>query len=335
MKILALNPPSRRAGNVVRDVLNGSWCKGRRIGGATLPPYNLLLVATVLGDDGHRVRLWDAPAEGRTRADLIAGSGEFDAVVLATSSMTINEDAEMLSRMKERRRRLRTVVFGAHPTFMPRQTLDRKGIDIIVMGEPEFAIRDLARSLGSADAALKNIRGIGYRDDGRAVLNDPYPLIQDLDELPFPDRGLLPHGADYFNPLVRRMPYTTAVTSRGCPAECTFCTAPYYYGRKLRCRSAENVMEELRSLARRGYKEVYFRDETFTSFPERNRSLCAQMIKEKLGLLWICNGKIGTVDKDAEVDEGRRVSSGEIRRRVRGAVDTGQCQEGDHPGADA
>ena len=63
MRVLVLNPSSRVTKNVVRDVLYGCWCKGKRIGGGTVPPFALLEVATVLRNDGNDVVFLDAQAE--------------------------------------------------------------------------------------------------------------------------------------------------------------------------------------------------------------------------------------------------------------------------------
>ena len=63
---------------------------------------------------------------------------------MLTSTMTVNEDAEILERYKEINPHLLTVVWGSHPTFLPKQTLSRTGIDVAVRGEGDWVIRDLA-----------------------------------------------------------------------------------------------------------------------------------------------------------------------------------------------
>ena len=122
--------------------------------------------------------------------------------------------------------------------------------------------------------------------------------FMDMDALPIPDRTLLPKGIDYFNPVVWNVPYTTMQTSRGCPGKCIFCTAPEFYGRKIRFRSTANVMTELREIKGMGFKEVFFRDETFTAYRERNKEICQAMIDENLGLTWIANGRVDMIDRE-------------------------------------
>lgn len=298
MRVLVLNPPSKVMPNVVRDLQYGCWCKGRRIGGTTVPPITLLYIASVLKRDGHEVRLLEALAQKVTFEETKQVIKGFDVVITLTSTMTFNEDAEILGDFKKINERLITIIFGSHPTFMPQFALKEGCIDIIVRFEPEFIIRDVLRELQKGTSDWKKVRGIGYLDNAKVVLNEPYPYIENLDELPFPDRTLLPKDANYFNPLVKRTPYTSAITSRGCPAKCIFCVVPPFYGPRLRCRSAESVLEEFQQIEKEGYKEIFIRDETFTSYKSRNAKICEEMIKRKMDLTWICNTRVDAVNLD-------------------------------------
>ncbi|MDD4939908.1 MAG: radical SAM protein [Candidatus Omnitrophica bacterium] len=298
MKVLILNPPSLSSGNVVRDAIYGCWCKGKRIGGAKTPPYPLLLLATVIKDQGHDAEVIDASAQHITVEGAVARTKAFDAVVINSSVMTFAEDAKVLRILKDSNEKLRTVVSGAAPTFMPEFCLKDPGVDIIVRREPEFIIRDLINSLGSGDPRWHDLLGIGYKKDSSPVINAQYPFIENLDDLPFVDWSLLPRGADYFNPVIKRYPYVTDLTTRGCPGQCIFCMSPPFYGFKVRGRSAENVLEGFRRFIRQGYREVYLRDEMFTSLKNRNRQIFETMIKEKMGLSWLCSVKIGSINRE-------------------------------------
>lgn len=298
MKVIVLNPPSKFTKNVVRDALWGCWCKGKRIARTAVPPINQVLTATFLARCGHEVTFLDALGEGKSIEEVSDIAGKFEAVVVQTSTMTFKEDSEVLGALKEKKPSLITIIYGSHPTFMPEFALKPAGVDIIIRKEHEYVLRDLLGDL-ACGADWKKIRGIGYKEKGSIFLNPDYPFIENLDELPFPDRTLLSRGVEYFNPIVKRVPYTTSFTSRGCPARCLFCTAPEYMGKKIRCRSAENVAEEIEYVIALGYKEVFFRDETFTFFKKRNYKICEEIIKRKLDITWICNARVGTVDKEA------------------------------------
>ena len=297
MKILVLNPSSSATKNVIRDVLYGCWCKGKRIGGATVPPFALLEIATILQNEEHDVEFLDAQAEQLPLELVERKVIDCDAAIISTSTMSFTEDANTLLALKAVNENLTTVMFGSHPSFMPTYSLAHDGPDIIVRHEPEFIIRDLFRALRNGGDEWKSIKGIGFRQNGEHVLNEEYPFI-DLDELPYPDVTMLPQGIDYYNPLVRRMPYITTTTSKGCPAKCTFCTAPYFDGMKVRFQSADYVLGEIEHFLEHGFREVYFRDDTFFVWKKRDIEICEEIVKRGLDVTWIANARVSMIDKE-------------------------------------
>jgi len=298
MRVLVLNPSSKITKNVVRDVIYGCWCKGKRIGGGTVPPFALLEVATVLKKSKNDVRFIDAQGERISHERLASESTSYDVVIISTSTMSFNEDVQLLSLLKQNYKNLTTIAFGAHPTFLPRNSLSRKSVDIIVRHEPEFVIRDVIYQMKHKKGQWKSVKGIGYKENGKIIINEPYPLIENLDELPFPDVTLLPTNVEYFNPLVLQTPYITTATSKGCPGRCTFCTAPYFDGMKTRFQSANYVVEEIKYFIKHGYKEVYFRDDTFFVNKNRDVEICQTIINEKLDISWLANARINLIDKE-------------------------------------
>lgn len=301
MRAAVLIPPSKYAKNVARDLIYGCWCKGKRIAGLQFPPVSQLLVATVLREDSVDAFLIDAAAERltiRQTKDRLKGC---EAIILLTSSVTIQEDADILAELKKDVEvRPLVIVYGAQATFMPRQTLGREAIDIVVRREPEYIIRDLLRAIRDG-ADWRLVKGIGYRDKDEVILNDYYPFIEDMDELPVPDRKALNKKIEYFNPVVKRMPYTTMFTSRGCPGKCTFCSSPPFYGRKIRYRSSGSVLNELGEIVELGYREVFFRDENFTVKKSRTKEICEGIISRGYDLSWICSSRIDNIDRESMV----------------------------------
>ncbi len=146
-KILVLNPASKFTKNIIRDVLYGCWCAGKRIGNATTPPFVLVGIATILKDNNLNVDFIDAAAQRRSREYLGKIITGYKIMIISTSTMTVNDDAECLDYLKRINPSLVTIAFGSHPTHMPEDTLNKKGIDIIVQNEPEFVIRDLVKNM--------------------------------------------------------------------------------------------------------------------------------------------------------------------------------------------
>ncbi|MCX5858689.1 MAG: cobalamin-dependent protein, partial [Proteobacteria bacterium] len=146
LSVLVLIPPSPQNTNVIRDVLYGSWCGGKLVGGGMMPPLSSLYVATVLAADKNPTTLIDCSAEQRDLKSLLELAPRFNILVLQTSSITIDEDAETARALRSRNPDLVTIFYGSHPTFMPESTLDKDGVDLIACREPEFIIRDLVRA---------------------------------------------------------------------------------------------------------------------------------------------------------------------------------------------
>ena len=295
MNILCLVPSSKYSRNVARDLVYGCWCKGKRIGGITFPPLSLLSVATVLHNSGFNISLRDMAAEGLKTEDLRQEAIKSALLIILTSTMTFMEDVEIIKELKTFNPKLKTVAFGGHVTSEPEQSLRKGNFDFIVLREAEYAIRELAVALNNGDS-FDNLKGIACLKGDKFITTGNYPLIQDLDRLPIPDRSMLP-PVSYFNPVVKKTPYTTMFTSRGCFAECSFCASPGFYGKKYRMRSAKKVLEEMAYLSRLGFKEIFFRDEIFTASRKRVEDICRGLIEAELKLSWICSSRIESVDE--------------------------------------
>lgn len=134
--------------------------------------------------------------------------------------------------------------------------------DVVAVGEGEPTILDLAQRV-CLKAPLDDCPGIFYRDDtGQIRNNPPQPLIHDLEVLPFPARDQLERHDN-------RLEYVRVSTSRGCVAQCTFCSAPHLKnrvqaGKPWRARSPQHVVEEVTQLVNRyNFRTFDFVDSTF------------------------------------------------------------------------
>ncbi len=297
MKVLMLIPPSKFAKNVARDLIYGCWCKGKRIGGIKFPPISQLLVVTYLRKNGINADILDASALQVGMNELLNIISKYNMIIMLTSTMSINEDAMFLSSLKLVKRSLKTVVYGSHPTFMPQYTLQREGIDFVIFREPEEVLKNLIYALKEGKD-LKKVKGIGYKEDGKIVITEQASLIENLDILPIPDRRLLPKDIDYYNPVVKRIPYTTMITSRGCPGRCIFCSVPFFYGNSIRWMSVDRVMAEIGEVVSMGYKEIFFRDEMFTADRDRVMEISEKIIKKGYDIKWICSTRADKVDEE-------------------------------------
>lgn len=158
------------------------------------------------------------------------------------------------------------VVFGGiHPTSVPEIVIKNNFVDFAIVGEGEYALLDLVHALEKKDKDYP-IPNVWYKKNGQIIKNDLRPLIQNLDEIPFPDKELF-----YREPPFKYSPSYSIITARGCPCTCSYCNNDFLKllyknkGRYLRRRSVGNVIEELK-IAKYKYKKsnIVFDDELFT-----------------------------------------------------------------------
>jgi len=215
---------------------------------------------------------------------------------------------EIASIVKSIDKNIITMLDGQHPSARPYDCLTHSNIDFVVIGEPEHTIFELVGALEQGiKRDLKKIRGIGFNKKGKPVVTPPRPAIQDLDSLPFPARHLLP--MDKYFAAVResplrgeiRKPWATMITSRGCPYNCVFCTIHTVMGKKWRCRSSENVVDEIEQLVHTYHiKQIDFMDDNMTLNKKRMETICDLIVKRNLDVEWYApNGvRADTLDEN-------------------------------------
>jgi radical SAM superfamily enzyme YgiQ (UPF0313 family) len=150
---------------------------------------------------------------------------------------------------------------------------------------------------GEADErALARVAGLGWRRAGRVTLNADRPFIRDLDDLPLPAHHLLPVSR-YRMPMIRG-PYAFVVTSRGCPAGCTYCIKHVTYQNAVRLRSPERLVEEIRLLRDLGVRHVHMYADLFTVSRDQVVGLCRRLVEDGTGVTWTCNSRVDYVDPE-------------------------------------
>jgi len=297
LNLLFLNPPNEFHEPVGRDLIYGCWCHGKRVADMQLPPLHLLYLATILRElGGHRVRVLDALVQNLSLSAIAREAKAFDAMVIHTSNTTFRYDLKVLAAVKAAKPGTISILTGPHPTVYPELVMQEGIVDLAVQGEAEDTLLELFGKLAGGDG-LADVAGLVWRDQGGVKINPRRPLRPNLDEWPFPDRSLVDSSL-YYNPHSRRSPFTTALTSRGCVARCIFCTSPPFYHGKFRQRSAANVLAELKTLRDQGFREVLFRDESFTENRKRLRAICSGLIEQDLDLTWIANSRVGVLEEE-------------------------------------
>jgi radical SAM superfamily enzyme YgiQ (UPF0313 family) len=218
-----------------------------------------------------------------------------------------------------------TMAFGTHITPMPRETLrPYPSLDFGLRGEPDLTLRDLIdhlegnqfnrpddiqtlfrkhdatyepRRLPQLDSGrhdFSSVRGLVWRRADEVVVNPDRPFIADLDDLPAPLYHLLPLQ-QYRMPLLKG-PFAFIVTSRGCPAGCTYCIKHVSYGPTMRLRSPKKLVEEIQELGRLGVHNVHMYADLFTVNRNQVIGLCNEILAAGLQIKWTCNSRVDFVD---------------------------------------
>jgi anaerobic magnesium-protoporphyrin IX monomethyl ester cyclase len=274
-------------------------------------PLDIAYVAALL-EKQHKVHIIDAPTEGWRILEEIDGTKYRQGLANKEIAVRIRQWSpdvvgitipfsgwwkpafEVASIVKSIDKDVVTMLSGLHPSARPADCLIHPNIDFVVIGEPEQTMFELTGVLEQGNlASLKKVKGIGFRRNGEAVITPPRPAIQDLDSLPFPARHLLPMDT-YFaavkeNPLRGeiRKPWVAMLTSRGCPYNCVFCSVHIVMGKTWRCRSPENVVDEIEQLVHIYHvKQIDFVDENMTLDKKRMETICDLIVKKDLDIEW-------------------------------------------------
>jgi len=263
---------------------------------ASFPPLGILYLASVLKERGVEVSVLDQPARGFTVDDTVNWIEKENPDILGFSTFsTSGRTAALISSyVKERNPNIFIVLGNHYATFNSERILrEYSSVDITVRGEGEDTVIDLVGCLRNR-GNLKKVQGITFRNEKSIFSTPARPLIKDLDCLPFPDRKLI--DVDYHSVIaganVAPKKFTSIVSSRGCVYRCRFCSCTQFARNTWRPRSVENTLEELHFLASEGYRQFIFVDDSFTLNKKRVIKLCRSMRKEKIGMEWICEGRV-------------------------------------------
>ena len=187
-----------------------------------------------------------------------------------------------------------TAVVGTHVTVASGEALREPGLDIVIRGEPEKIILELcSKGLSNREA----VRGISYKQQSGEIAHNLSEDFLKPDEIPAPAWHCMDTGP-YRLPLKGR-PFLIVSPSRGCPYSCSFCTAPIYYGNRLRERPVEKVIDEIeRNASRYGVKDFFIWSDTFTANNNYVRQFCRAIGERNLQVSWTCNSRVDTVTGD-------------------------------------
>ena len=254
---------------------------------ALLPRLGLPLIGRVLADHGHDVRIYVetlAPVdwEDVTGADLVGFS-------------TTTATTPVAHRMADRVRDLGipTVIGGPHVTFLADEGLEH--CDFVVRREGQETMLELADAL-EGTGNLADIAGLSYHDtEGKPVHNPDRPPCSPtvFETLPAPALDLIVGHEQMTNIPI--------MTQWGCPFNCDFCSVIHMFGRRVRARAIDEVLNELETYRDRG--AVFFYDDNFVVDKRRTKALLRGMIERDLTPQWSAQMRAEAVLRDKRTGE--------------------------------
>jgi len=256
------------------DITLASFLLDRKTRGETFP-LGPMYISSVLEQNGYRVDFRDYqfyPAENRFNVEHIVSFLKDSADIIGISTMCNFLPFLVLAIEKIKQQFPQKVVIlgGPGPTAVGRQLLTSfPFLDIIVFGEGEKTVVELMEHL-LAKRNLDGVSGIAFKNNGKVQVNAPREEIKDLDSLPSP-----------YHSCKNLKDYSTigVLSGRGCSFGYSFCSIPTVFGRKVRLRKIEKVVEEISLLYqfienKTPMPQVFFSDDTLVMDKGRLLEFC-------------------------------------------------------------
>ncbi len=318
--IMLVNPPTPDGGLWIRT----QHRVGRRTRENMVWPQVSLAQMAALLHPVYTVKVVDCNAERIGWPEFTKMLDKYQPKYYFTQMTAPTLENDMYGCFLAHARGAKTIAFGTHITPIPVETMrPYPSLDFALVGEPDLTIRDLLDHLegrfdqrspeiqrmfekqdpsykpslkedGSVD--LYGIKGIAWRKNDEIVVNFPRPFVADLDDMPIPMHELLPLQS-YRMPMIKG-PFTFIVTSRGCPAGCTYCIKHVSYQYSTRIRSPKLIMEEMWYLKKLGINNIHMYSDLFTVSRDQVVELCKLMIAENIQIKWTSNSRVDFVDEE-------------------------------------
>jgi anaerobic magnesium-protoporphyrin IX monomethyl ester cyclase len=271
------------------------------------PPYGILQLAAYLETKNKDVEIevLDCQAQHLDWKGLERHIEAFNPDIVASSALaTCNTYVAVrtLETAKKVNPDVLTVAGGQHFTVMANESLETyPEIDVIVRGEGEQTFVELVQAFAE-NKPFARISGISFRHKEKIQHNPPRPLIEDLDDLPFPGYHFvedLLHEYHFTAMAGPKTKYALIEGSRGCPHRCTFCTQWRHWGGKWRLKSSKRIADEFEFCYENyGSRFIWLTDDNF-GLGKRASVLCDEIIQRGFSddMMWFMQVRCDDVVK--------------------------------------
>lgn len=251
-------------------------------------PLELTYISSTLKRDSHDVKVIDLSFGDISDEEFQENIKEFspDIVIGITITKSYANFLEAMKKIKKIDNKILTVAIWEHVTFIHKEVLERHNyIDIVAKYEADITVADICNWVN-----IEEIKWISYRNkNGEIISNEPRAPIWNIDKYSISDREAFP-----IEKYIKHDFETIVQSTRWCYMKCKFCLRTKY-GRALRVRKLENVIEEIKQVLWYWFKRVFFYDDTFTYSRNRTLKYCEMIKKEGLDFNWACNMRIDNI----------------------------------------
>ncbi len=275
------------------------------------PPYGIIQLATYLEKHVSNVELevldcncekvdWKGLEQrvATSRPDVVACAS------LATcNTYAVTKTLETAKRIVPS---ALTVTGGQHFSATAQESLERYPvIDVIVRGEGEQTLTELVHAQ-RAKSNFSGISGISYRQGEVITHNVGRPLLENLEDLPFPGYHLVKANMSKYHFAVmggRERPYALIEGARGCNHQCTFCTQWRHWQGCWRVKGAKRIADEIAFCHHQfGSKFIWLTDDNFGA-GQRPAEIAEEIIARKLpeDLLWFVQARCDDIIRNKNV----------------------------------
>ncbi len=287
-------------------------CWGVQVVGSW-PPLHLVYLAGAVRGAGVEPKIYDAMNKSHSYVEIRAEIERFKPdyvltydylpVTGAISTAAMPDSIAILKLAKEINPAIVTILGGPHPTFLPAEVFEseKDALDYIILGEGELILKALLLALQEGTpGAVKEVKGIAYREHGKTVINARQEQIRNLDELT-PAWDLLEW--ELYNYWVHpggRM--ASILTSRGCEMSCSFCSQRLFWRGSWRAREPEKVIEEIVFLHEKHQVMVFT---LIDAYPTRDRHrwerLLDLLIEKNLPISLLMETRVEDIVRDQDI----------------------------------
>lgn len=287
---MLINPPPYDAGR------NNRFLERIPIQTYTMP-LGLGYIAAVLENAGYDVSIVDAYVKNLPHEDLaqLIKNARPDIIGISCLSDQRASWFKLIKVIRAIDNAIKIVLGGPHPTLMAHQVVTHFRPDAVVIGEGEETMLELVRAWED-QGDIHNVNGIAYMNNDEIVFTSPRARIKDLDGLPFPAYHLVDDDYSGWVLLksifsvrgIDQVPkYASITTSRGCVGKCGYCSSPLVWKKMWTYRSAKSVVDEMEMLNRQyGVEFIIMTDDIFTVNQKRVMSICEEILRRELKILW-------------------------------------------------